>query len=123
MDVGALFPIVVPTSVNIQLTTTPLLATKDLSVFDSLLWFFLNDDTGNTWTATIETGETSDALDAEFNPSLIVPVSAGGKAGQRSLLIGPSQLRHFYRASGIATGGIIAARWGLYGLKRSERRG
>ena len=121
MDAGALYPIVPLTSVTVQLTVTPLLATRQLQPFESLLFYFINDDAANLWTATIETGETSDALDAVWQPQLLVPASAAGKAGQNSLTVGPSQLRAFYRVSGIATGAPVAARWGLYGVRRYAR--
>lgn len=121
MDAGALYPIVPATVVTVQLVVTPLLATRLLQHFEALLFYFINDDAANTWTATIETGEAADALDAVWLPQLLVPVSAAGLAGQNSIIITP-QLRAYYRVSGIATGAPCAARWGLHGVRRYATR-
>lgn len=118
MNTGSLVILQPMTVVTVQTTLTPLLAMRSFEGYDALLVAAINDSTTNAFDLLVETGEASDALDAEYIPTLTVPPSAGGKAGQRSLIIGPAQLRAFYRISAQATGAPCNARWILKGLVR-----
>ncbi len=116
--IGQLVPLQPLVAVTVDVVVTPLLAARSFEGYDSLFVAALNDDAVNPFDLLIETGEAADALDAEYIPTLTVPPAAAGKAGQRSLVIGPGQMRAFYRISAQATGGAVQARWFLKGLLR-----
>jgi hypothetical protein len=113
-----LVEIVAPTILTVQTVATQLFATRNLSGYSLLLISAANDDAANSFDLHVESGEWSDALDAEWIPVLTVPPAAAGLAGQRTLIVGPDHLRSFFRCWGIATGGNVSARFRLRGLVR-----
>jgi hypothetical protein len=112
---GSPLRIVVPvTAITVHNVLTTILAARDLSRASTIAFFFFNDDIANTYTATIESGEEAAALDDGFVATVVVPVTAAGKRGQGSYIVGPDQVRSFYRVSAISSGGgDVAGAWKL----------
>lgn len=122
MTTAAARSVVALTTITVQPVLTTLLAARDLSGYSDLLFAFLCDDLANGYDVTIETGEASDALDGGFVGSIYVPPAAGGKRGQNSLVVGPNQLRSYYRVAATARGGgALAGAWILRGAPRLVR--
>jgi hypothetical protein len=105
------------TALNVDIVTTQILAEMDLSMYDSAMLVFINDG-ANIYTVTVTTGEASGVIDGAAKVTLTVPAKVGSNPGQNTLLLGPGNMRRFYRATGVATGSLVAARFLLRGAPR-----
>ena len=101
------------TSVNVANTLTAMMAARDLSPFQGLLFAFLNDGAALV-TILLEWSEDGTVWDGENQSVDVLP------AQQRSLVVGPGQLRSFYRISGTAASGTQAVRYIVKGEARAE---
>lgn len=109
--------VVAVTSLNIDVVTTPILAEIDLSMYDTLAFIFINDGASD-YTVTLTTGEVTLAVDSVIAPSILVPAKVGAASGQTMHIVGPDQLRKFWRATGVAATALTAARFALKGFPR-----
>jgi hypothetical protein len=109
---------VVPiTTLNVDVVTTQILAETDLSMYDSALLTFINDGASD-YTVTLTTGEVTLAIDAVFTTTIVVPAKSGSNPGQNTFTVGPSNMRRFWRATGVAATALTAARFQLKGVPR-----
>lgn len=109
--------IVALVALNVDVVTTAILAERDLSMFDQFQFTFINDG-AFPYTVTVQTGESTLVIDAVQKTNITVPAAVGLNPSQNTLTIGPGNLRKFWRATGIANGGLTAARFGLKGIQR-----
>lgn len=105
------------TALDIDVVTTQVLAETDLSMFDQAVLVFINDG-AFPYTVTVTTGEATGVIDAVAKSTILVPAKVGSNPGQNVLMIGPGNLRRFYRATAVANGGLTAARFQLKVIPR-----
>src|SRR5512137_1642199 len=97
---------------NVAVATTPLVAAIDLSHYEALTFFLVNDG-ANTITMLVESGDVSGVWDAGQAYTLdVLPGTA------RSIEIA-ANLHAYWRMSGTAALAPTAARWGARGIRRS----
>jgi hypothetical protein len=101
-----------PTSGNVDVVSTPLVAARDLSYYEALVFLLVNDG-ANAITMLVEAGDVSGVWDAGQAYSLPVPAGTA-----RSIEI-PVNLHVYWRMSATAAVGVTAARWGARGVRRS----
>jgi hypothetical protein len=97
-------------SLNVDTITTQIMAETDLSMFDQVFLVFVNDG-AFPYTVTVTTGEVTGAIDAVAKSTITVPAKVGSNPGQNTLTIGPNNVRSLYRITGVAAGGLTAARF------------
>lgn len=105
------------TSLNIDTVTTQILAETDLSPYDQAHFTFINDG-ATDYTVTLTTGDVTLAIDAVQQTTLVVPAKVGSNPGQNTFDVGAGNMRRFFRATGVATGALTAARFQLKVIPR-----